>query len=121
MALDKDEMNRRREKREQARARQRRQKRRLMAALVLAAVILAGCGTGIFFLVRKEKAVPVSGTLAVPETTEKETTAPTSGRVKADPITKIHIRAVGDLNITNSSVEALGSAPFKAVLISAGE
>ena len=106
MALDKDEMNRRREKREQARARQRRQKRRLMAALVLAAVILAGCGTGIFFLVRKEKAVPVSGTLAVPETTEKETTAPTSGRVKADPITKIHIRAVGDLNITNSSVEA---------------
>ena len=113
MALDREEMNKRREKRELARARQRRQqrtrkpytRRRLVGTLILAAVILVGCGIGIFRIANREQAVPAGNLQAVEETT-RSTTEPTSGRVKKDPITTIHIRAVGDLNITNSSVEA---------------
>ena len=115
MALDREEMNRRREKRELARARQKRQKRRLVAALVLAAVILLGCGFGIYKMASREKAAPAANTLAQMEPTKstQPSTEPTSSRTKKDPITKIHIRALGDLNITNASVEAgMGATGF---------
>lgn len=108
MALDRDEMDRRRQRREDARKKQKKQQRRLVFLLVLAGLVLVGCGIVIYRIASKApESQPVSA-ISATETTEaatEETTEATSARQK-DPITKIHIRAVGDLNITNSVVDS---------------
>lgn len=108
MALDRDEMDRRRQRREDARKKQKKQQRRLVFLLVLAGLVLVGCGIVIYRIASKApESQPVSA-ISAAETTEaatEETTEATSARQK-DPITKIHIRAVGDLNITNSVVDS---------------
>ena len=106
MPLNNEEMDRRRQRREQSKKKQKQQRRRMVFLLILAVVILAFCGVSIYRLAQgAEEAAP----MAAVETTEAPTAAatePSSGRVVKDPITKIHIRAVGDLNITNASVDA---------------
>ena len=107
MALDRDEMDRRRQRREDARKKQKKQQRQLVFLLVLAGLVLIGCGIVIYRIAAKApESQPVSA-IAATETTEAttEATEATSARQK-DPITKIHIRAVGDLNITNSVVDS---------------
>ena len=108
MALDHEEMDRRRQRREEARKKQQRQQRRLVFLLVLAGLVLIGCGVMIYRIAAQSpKSQPVSSIDAT-EATEAstETAEPTSGRQTRDPVTKIHIRAVGDLNITNSVVDS---------------
>ena len=108
MALDHEEMDRRRQRREEARKKQKRQQRRLVFLLVLAGLVLIGCGVVIYRIAAQSpKSQPVSSIDAT-EATEASTeaTEPTSGRQVKDPVTKIHIRAVGDLNITNSVVDS---------------
>lgn len=108
MALDHEEMDRRRQRREEARKKQKRQQRRLVFLLVLAGLVLLGCGVVIYRIAAQTpKSQPVSSIDAT-EATEASTeaTEPTSGRQVKDPVTKIHIRAVGDLNITNSVVDS---------------
>lgn len=108
MALDRDEMDRRRQRREDARKKQKKQQRRLVFLLVLAGLVLVGCGIVIYRIAAKgPESQPVSA-VAAAETTEaatEETTEATSARQR-NPVTKIHIRAVGDLNITNSVVDS---------------
>ena len=106
MPLNNDEMDRRRQKREQARKQMKRTQRRMVLLLILAVAILAGCVIAIYRMAHQTPdSQPVSAMDATTQATT-EATEPTSGRVVKDPITKIHIRAVGDLNVTNASVDA---------------
>ena len=106
MPLNNDEMDRRRQKREQARKQMKRTQRRMVLLLILAVAILAGCVIAIYRMAHQTPdSQPVSAMDATTQATT-EATEPTSGRAVKDPITKIHIRAVGDLNVTNASVDA---------------
>ena len=105
MPLHDDEMNKRREKREAQRRRQQAEAKRLKPMLILAAVVLVLCGVGIFKLTQNVGAEEeqVQAVIA----TEAPTEAPkATSPVQKDPVTTIHIKAAGDLNVTDSVVAA---------------
>ena len=107
MALDREDMERRRKKREAARRMQQRRRRRMLLLTACALVVLVGCGVAIFRLASADKTAPVSSVSETAATTAATTDAATEpGRRTKDPITTIHIRAVGDLNVTNSVVDS---------------
>ena len=104
-----EEMNRRREKREAMRRKREAEARRLKRNLLLAAVALVICGIALSNLTKdfrgkeppqKQEEVQVQET--VPDTKPPKATSP----VQKDPITTIHIKAAGDLNITDSVVSS---------------
>ena len=98
-----DGMERRRQKREAQRRRRQAQVRRMRLTLVLVVLLLAACGVGIYKLTQSaggEKEVQQVQT--VPTTEETRETLP----IQKSPITTIHIRAAGDLNVTDSVVDA---------------
>ena len=106
MPLHDDEMNMRREKREAQRRKQQAEAKRLRITLILAAVVLVLCTAGIVFLTSRSDS---SQTTVAAETrpTEKPTQA-TEPATRAQKSTKttIHIKAAGDLNVTNSVINA---------------
>ncbi len=106
MPLHDDEMNMRREKREAQRRKQQAEAKRLRITLILAAVVLALCTAGIVFLTSRSDS---SQTTVAAETrpTQKPTQA-TEPATRAQKSTKttIHIKAAGDLNVTNSVINA---------------
>lgn len=106
MPLNHDEMDRRRKRREEAKKQQKKARRRLILLLILALVILTFGGVSIYRMAKRSQ--DTLQTAPTAQTTEPPTqaTESTSAREVKDPITKIHIRAVGDLNITNSTVDA---------------
>lgn len=108
MSLHDEEMRRRREKREAQRRRQEAERRRLRHRLVLAVLLLAAAGAGIWFLARNIGSWGVSVPGETQETRAAETQAPTETEhpLVKDPITTIHIKAAGDLVVTNSVVNA---------------
>lgn len=96
-------MERRRQKREAQRKHRQAQVRRMRLTLVLVVLLLAACGVGIYKLTQSaggEKEVQQVQT--VPTTEETRETLP----IQKSPITTIHIRAAGDLNVTDSVVDA---------------
>ena len=106
MPLHDDEMNMRREKREAQRRKQQAEAKRLRITLILAAVVLVLCTAGIVFL---------TGHSDSPQTTVAAETRPTQKPTQAtEPATRgqkntkttIHIKAAGDLNVTNSVINA---------------
>ena len=112
MALNPEEMNRRRERREAQRKQQEKERRRLKLTLIAACVVLALCAFAIFSIAQgaSQARANVSAELsAVPETTaptiQTETTAATESR-NAPTNTVIHLRAAGDLNVTNAVVQS---------------
>lgn len=112
MALNPEEMNRRRERREAQRKQQEKERRRLKLTLIAACVVLALCAFAIFSIAQgaSQARANVSAELsAVPETTaptiQTETTAATESR-KTPTNTVIHLRAAGDLNVTNAVVQS---------------
>ena len=106
MPLHDDEMNMRREKREAQRRKQQAEAKRLRITLILAAVVLVLCTAGIVFLPSRSDS---SQTTVAAETrpTQKPTQA-TEPATRAQKSTKttIHIKAAGDLNVTNSVINA---------------
>jgi len=104
MPLHDDEMNKRREKREAQRRKQQAEAKRMKRTLFLAVLVLCLCGGGIWYLTRgmepKEEAPQVQQTQAPTETTKA--TSP----LQKDPITRIHLVAAGDVNITDSVIAA---------------
>lgn len=106
MPLHDDEMNMRREKREAKRRKQQAEAKRLRITLILAAVVLVLCTAGIVFLTSRSDS---SQTTVAAETrpTQKPTQA-TEPATRAQKSTKttIHIKAAGDLNVTNSVINA---------------
>ena len=99
-------MNMRREKREAQRRKQQAEAKRLRITLILAAVVLVLCTAGIVFLTSRSDS---SQTTVAAETrpTQKPTQA-TEPATRAQKSTKttIHIKAAGDLNVTNTVINA---------------
>ena len=108
MAMTPEDMEKRRQRREKQLKKQRAQRRKLRLGLAAAVVILALCTFAIYFFVEnapQEISASVTDTLptetTVPQTLPPEETTPPKGAA-----TTIHIRAAGDLNVTNSVVDA---------------
>ena len=98
-----DGMEKRREKREAQRKRRQAQVRRMRLTMVLVIVLLAACGYGIYRLTRSaDGGEKVQQAVTVPTTEETKETLP----IQKSPITTIHIKAAGDLNVTDAVVNA---------------
>ena len=106
MPLHDDEMNMRREKREAQRRKQQAEAKRLRITLILAAVVLVLCTAGIVFLTGRSDS-PETPVAAETRPTQKPTQA-TEPATRAQKSTKttIHIKAAGDLNVTNNVINA---------------
>lgn len=108
MALDPEELNKRRQAREEQRKQRQKAKRLLIIRLIVAAVVLIGCGVGIVYFVQTT-GEPIQSTLAtepVVEETEPPETEPPTEEVPAwelPPVT-INLVAGGDLNITDKVI-----------------
>ncbi len=109
MAMDRDELYKRRQARQEQRIKRQRAQRALYIRLAVAAVVLIGCGVGIFLMSRGEGSMPGDGemlpTVAVPTQTQAPTEAPTEARASWEqaPVT-INLVAGGDLNITDKVI-----------------
>ncbi len=93
----------RRQKREAAERKRREESRRIRRSLFAALLILAVCGVAIYNLTQEAK-VGFSGPTEPTEAAVAETRPTTP--VQKDPITTIHIKAAGDLNVTDSVINA---------------
>ena len=105
MAIDRDELYRRRQQRE---AYRHRRKRAMYTRLAIAIAVLLACAVGIFILMKNSEpaSAPVIATEAAPIVEEvEETEAPTEKRAswEKEPV-KIHVAAAGDLNITDKVI-----------------
>ena len=99
-----DEMNRRRQRREEMRQKQENEQKRLKAGLIVAAILLVVCTVGMISIIRDtgvELEVPTKATEAPTKPTEA--TQPLS-LAEQNKTSTIHIRAAGDLNVTDSVV-----------------
>ena len=107
MARHEDEMNRRRQRREEMRKKQEAEQKRLKTGLIIAAVLLVVCAVGLLAIIRDTGAELSIGeeTLQTQATRAPETTQPQSW-AEQNATSTIHIRAAGDLNITDSVVES---------------
>ena len=108
MPQNEDYLSRRQERREAARQKREAEAKRIKRTLFAAVLALAVCGVAFYNLTKdvlpekpeKEQVQAVETTEAFVE--EEKPTAP----VQKDPITTIHIKAAGDLNVTDSVVNA---------------
>ena len=89
------------EKREALRRKRAAEARRLKLTALVAIVALIACGFGIYKLTRK----PLAEQGAATQEQVVETTRPVRP-IDKDPITKIHIKAAGDLNVTTKVVDS---------------
>lgn len=114
MAQENDELNRRRKEREARRKQKLAQQRKMKIRLVFALIVLVACGVGIYFLSQGADPMDLTGdsevlqTTPVTEAPTEEPTEPpteTSARYQA-PTTVIHVRAAGDLTVTDKVVNA---------------
>ena len=99
-----DEMNRRRQRREEMRQKQENEQKRLKAGLIVAAILLVVCTVGMISIIRDtgvELEIPTKATEAPTKPTEA--TQPQS-LAEQNKTSTIHIRAAGDLNVTDSVV-----------------
>lgn len=104
-----DNMDKRHQRREAQRKRARARQRRMRLGLIAAAVVLAGCsGLIYYFAAGASGQSPVPAQLAEVVQTEPPTEAPTESQTRQEKstVTTVHIRAAGDLNITNSVVDS---------------
>ena len=99
-----DQLRKRQDKREAQRKKREAEARRLKRTALVAIVALIACGFGIYKLTQKapveEGAQAQSAQEQVVETTKA--TRP----IDKDPITTIHIKAAGDLNVTTKVVDS---------------
>lgn len=109
MPLHDDEMKRRREKREAQRKKQETEAKRMKWMLLLAAVVLVLCGAGIFVLIQNAGGLEIGAendkSLQAAQTEAAAETARTASLLQSSSTT-IHIKAAGDLNVTDSVVES---------------
>ena len=107
MAQDRDELYSRRERREALRKKQQEEQRKMVFGLIAAVAILICVVVGIILIsadsreqrAEAEAAAPTVQTTAPAETTEET-------KAKRDPLTVIHVKAAGDLNVTTSVVDS---------------
>lgn len=106
MPQDRDEMNIRRQKRAAQRKKLQMQQQRMRRRLLLAAVVIAVCALALYLLMRDMGSRPGAGEstatgIAAETPTEEKATQPPD-----TPTTTIHIKAAGDLNITDLVVQS---------------
>ena len=109
-----DYLSRRHERREAAQKKREAEAKRIKRTLLAAVLALAVCGVAFYNLTKdvlpdkaEKPEKPEKQTLQVQETTPPPTEAPKpTTPAQKDPITTIHIKAAGDLNITDSVVNA---------------
>lgn len=107
MANSPEDMDKRRKRREEQLRRRRKQQRKLRLGLAAAVVVLGLCCCVIYYFVQDAPKGQMTQSAAAPAPTEAPATAPTEEtRSRFDPITTVHIRAAGDLNITDSVVDS---------------
>ena len=110
MPQNEDHLSRRHERREAARKKREAENRRIRRTLLAAVLALILCGVAFRNLTKdlvKEKPVKEQSQSQKVEAAEAPTEAPKPTRpVQKDPITTIHIKAAGDLNVTDSVVNA---------------
>lgn len=106
MAPHDDEMNKRRQRREEMRKKQEAEQKRLKAGLIAAGVLLLVCAAGLLAIIR-DTGVELGGekesTQAASKATQPVETQAQSW-AEQNATSTIHIRAAGDLNITDSVV-----------------
>ena len=107
MAMHDEEMNRRQQRREEMRRRQEAEQKRLRVGLIAAGIILAVCAVVMLVIVRD---VAPDAFVRQTEATQAATQASTETKAPSwltqNTTSTIHIRAAGDLNITDSVVKA---------------
>lgn len=107
MANSPEDMDKRRKRREEQLRRRRKQQRRFRLGMAAALVVLGICCCVIYYFIQNAPQGQMVQSGAVPAATEPATEAPTEEtRSRFDPITTVHIRAAGDLNITDSVVDS---------------
>lgn len=102
MALSPEDMEKRRKRREAQLKQQRKAQKKMRLSLAAAVVLLVLCGAALFWFVRNIPDTPA----VVQETTPTTEPATEATKSRWDPITTVHIRAVGDLNITDAVVDS---------------
>ena len=107
MAPHDDEMNKRRQRREEMRRKQEEEQKRLKTGLVIAAILLIVCAIGLLAIVRDTGVdlIPETKATAAKATKPPETQAPQSW-AEENATSTIHIRAAGDLNVTDKVVSS---------------
>ena len=101
-----EELNKRREKREALRKKREAEARKMRLALIAAVLVLVLCGVGIFSIARNAGVtVQMGSSQSNPVQTEATTPTETTGPRRSSTTT-IHIKAAGDLNVTDSVVNA---------------
>ena len=107
MAPHDDEMNRRRQRREEQRQKQQAEQKRLKTGLIIAGILLVVCAVGLLAIIRDTGALdtPETETVAASKVTEPPETEPKTW-AEQNSTSTIHIRAAGDLNITDSVVKS---------------
>lgn len=107
MANSPEDMDKRRKRREEQLRRRRKQQRRFRLGMAAALVVLGICCCVIYYFIQNAPQGQMVQSGAVPAVTEPAAEAPTEEtRSRFDPITTVHIRAAGDLNITDSVVDS---------------
>jgi len=101
MALRDEDMDRRREKREAQKKKQQAAAKRMRRNLFAAALIAVLCGVGIWYLTQENQGDAVQS-----QPTTEPATEPVTAPTQPNPITTIHLRAGGDLNVTDSVVSS---------------
>ena len=109
MPQNDDYLSRRQERREAARKKREAESKRIKRTLLAAVLALAVCGVAFYNLTKD--VLPEKPEKPEKEVAQEVTEAPTEEAkpttpVQKDPITTIHIKAAGDLNITDSVVNA---------------
>lgn len=107
MPQHEDAMDKRRAKRAAAQKKREAEAKRMKRSLFVAAIALVLCGVAIFNLTKDVRADVQTGEESAQAVTEApvETTRETRP-IEKSPITTIHIKAAGDLNVTDSVVNA---------------
>ena len=103
-----DEMNERKKRREEMRRKREAEQKKLIKGLAIAGVLLILFGIRFYTMVKdskKNQVIPDAVAEQTEQTTEA-TTEPVSALKALQTPTTIHIKAAGDLNITNSVVSA---------------
>ena len=103
-----EQMNRRREKREAQRKKQAAEAKRLRITLILAALVLILCAGALVLLtggIPDTQEAFAQDTVAATEATTQPTQATQAARGNAESTT-IHLKAAGDLNITDNVINA---------------
>ena len=101
MPQNEEQHRKRQEKREAQRKKQQAEARRLRRTGILAILVLILCGFGIYHLTKNPPEQ-----IAMPEQAEETEATRATRPIDKSPITTIHIKAAGDLNVTTKAVDA---------------